>query len=258
MNKIFWEKGKVIRRINFSKEIIGFWLTTEDISKQIKIGQFIHIKINDTSNLILRRPFSIADVNNQEIFFIFRIVGKGTQLMSKLAKNDELDILGPLGKPIEIPKKENILILGGGLGIAPLHLLAKTLMENKKNLFILLGAKNKEELILKENFKKLNPYELIFYTEDGTYGKKGKVIDGIYPVIKKRRIEIVYTAGPIEMLRQIKLLLTKEKVKIYGFLEERMGCGVGLCCACVVPKKQGGYLHLCEEGPCLSLEEILL
>jgi len=258
MNKIFLEKGKIKQRINFSQEIIGFWVTAENISRHAKIGQFIHIKVADNTNLILRRPFSIADVKNQDLFFIFRVVGKGTLLMSKLSKNDELDILGPLGKPIEIPQEKNILILGGGLGIAPLYFLTKNLKKNRKNLFVILGAKNSKELILKEAFKKLKPEKLIFYTEDGTYGKKGKVPDSITLIFEEEKIDVVYTAGPIAMLKKVKLLLENKAIKVYGFLEERMACGVGLCYVCAVPKKDGGYFHLCEEGPCLSLKEIKL
>ncbi|MEO0096691.1 MAG: FAD-binding oxidoreductase [candidate division WOR-3 bacterium] len=257
MNKIFWEKVKIKEKINFSAKIIGFCLATENIAKNSKIGQFIHIKINEDKNLILRRPFSIADIENNDILFIFRIVGKGTFLLSKLNKDDELDILGPLGKPIEIPEEKDILILGGGLGIAPLYFLSKILLENKKNLFAIFGAKNSEELILKEKFEKLNLNRLIFYTEDGSYGKKGKVTDEISQITKEKEFKIAYCAGPIEMLRKIKLML-KEKIKIYGFLEERMGCGVGLCSVCAIPKNDGTYLHLCEDGPCLLLNEILL
>lgn len=257
MSKIFWEKTKIKEKIDFTDNIIGFWLITENISKNSKAGQFIHIKINESNNLILRRPFSIANVKNNELLFIFRIVGKGTFLLSRLNKNDEIDILGPLGKPIEIPKEKDILILGGGLGIAPLYLLSKTLLENKKNLFAIFGAKNSKELILKEKFEKLNFGRLIFYTEDGSYGKKGKVTDEIYQIIKEKKFKVVYCAGPKEMLRKIKSISDK-KIKIYGFLEERMGCGVGLCSSCVIPKNDGTYLHLCEDGPCLLLKEILL
>ncbi len=257
MNKIFWEKTKIKEKINFTDKIIGFWIITENIGKNSKAGQFIHIKIDESNSLILRRPFSIADVKNNEIFFIFRIVGKGTSLLSRLNKTDEIDILGPLGKPIEIPEEKDILILGGGLGIAPLYLLSKTLLENKKNLFALFGAKNSKELILKENLEKLNFKELIFYTEDGSYGKKGKVTDGISPITKEKKFKVIYSAGPKEMLKKIKLIFNK-KIKIYGFLEERMGCGVGLCSSCAVPKNDKTYLHLCENGPCLLLNEILL
>ncbi|MEO0088967.1 MAG: dihydroorotate dehydrogenase electron transfer subunit [candidate division WOR-3 bacterium] len=257
MSKIFWEKVKIKDKINFSENIIGFWLATENIAKNSRVGQFIHIKIDETANLILRRPFSITDVENDDILFIFRIVGRGTFLLSRLNKDDELDILGPLGKPIGIPEEKDILILGGGLGIAPLYFLSKTFLESKKNLFAIFGAKNNKELILKEKFEKLNFSRLIFYTEDGSYGMKGKVTDEIPQITKDKEFKIVYCAGPIEMLRKIKLML-KENIKIYGFLEERMGCGVGLCSACAIPKNDGTYLHLCEEGPCLLLNEILL
>ncbi|MEO0088216.1 MAG: dihydroorotate dehydrogenase electron transfer subunit [candidate division WOR-3 bacterium] len=257
MNGIFWEKVKIKKRIDFSDKIIGFWLTTEKIAKNSKIGQFVHIKIGDNYGFFLRRPFSIADREGDKIFFIFRVVGQGTFWLSKLKKDDELDILGPLGKPIEIPEEKDILILGGGLGIAPLYFLTKIFSNNKKELYVILGAKKKEELILKERFEKLNLKKLIFYTEDGSYGEKGKVSDGLTNILKEKEFKIVYSAGPIEMLRKIKFLL-KEEIKIYGFLEERMGCGVGLCAACAIPKKDGTYLHLCEEGPCLMLNEILL
>lgn len=257
MNKTFWEKTRIKKKIDFSKDIFGFWLITDNIGKYSKAGQFIHIKIDENSNLTLRRPFSIADIKNNEIFLIFRVVGKGTYLLSKLNENDEIDVLGPLGKPIEITEEKDILILGGGLGIAPLYLVSKTFLENKKNLFIVLGAKNVKELILRERFEKLKLSKLVFYTEDGSYGKKGKVTDEIPQIIKEKEFKIAYSAGPIEMLRKIKMML-KDKMKIYGFLEERMGCGVGLCSTCAVPKIDGTYLHLCEEGPCLLLDEILL
>ena len=225
-----------------------------------KPGQFIHLKINNASyDPLLRRPFSIFDINKKEksLTIIYKICGRGTRLMKDIKKGDEIDILENLGNGFNLKNKNTkIVLIGGGMGIAPLYLLAKKLYKNNK-LMVLLGAKNKQELDFMNNkFSKL-AVKVYKATIDGSLGFKGTVVDLLKELIKdKKEIGYLYGCGPTVMLKELKKIVINKNIKAEVSLEERMGCGIGACLSCTV-KTINGNMRACKEGPVFPLKEVI-
>jgi len=249
------ELSKVYKIEKLSPDIYSMWLVSPVIAKRARPGQFVQVQISDSIDPFLCRPLSIANVNKNKLRIIFRIIGKGTELLKDKKVDDSVYLLGPLGNQAELAKNKNVILCAGGVGIAPLLFLAKQLSKNNQ-LFLCFGAKNKKELILLDEFKQL--CETIFLTtEDGSKGTKGFVTDLLLAkLIPSPRPPILYAAGPFGMLKKIRSIVTN--IKIYGFLEERMGCGCGICFGCGVKKKDDGYLRVCTDGPVFDLSEIEL
>ncbi len=215
---------------------------TKDITKP---GQFINILID---GLFLRRPISVCDVNGNELTIIYKIVGKGTEKLSKMGKGS-LDILSGLGNGYDTSLSgDTPLLLGGGVGVPPLYLLAKTLIKEGKKPTVILGFNKKEEIFLYDEFKALG-IDVFVTTVDGSFGTKGFVTD------KAKELDYSYyfTCGPEPMLKAV-----YNTLKTSGQLsfEERMGCGFGACMGCSCETIFGNK-RICKEGPVLKKEEIL-
>lgn len=225
-----------------------------------KPGQFIHLKINsDSYDPLLRRPFSIFDLNSKKnlLTIIYKVCGKGTQLMKKLKKEDKVEVLESLGNGFSLNKKnENIILLGGGMGIAPLYFLAKEI-KDKNNIKVLLGANNQSKLnFLKNKFSKLE-IEVYNATMDGSLGFEGTVIELLNnKKINKDKIDYIYSCGPTKMLKELQSLVKNQNIEAEASLEERMGCGVGVCLSCTV-KTTNGNMRACKEGPVFPLKEVI-
>lgn len=246
-------QARLIRKTQLSPVIFAFDLESKTIANKAQPGQFVQVRINDSFDPFLRRPFSIAQVWLDTFRIIFRIRGKGTKILSQMKEEEHLDILGPLGRPIPPYKEQNVVMIGGGVGIAPLLFLAQKLAP-KNHLYLFFGARNRTELILQEDFKKLTK-NIAIISEDGSTGKKGLVTELlIAEELDKLKNLLVFACGPVAMLKALKKMLGF--VPIYGFFEERLGCGTGLCFGCAVKKRTGGYLRLCKDGPVVNLNEI--
>lgn len=206
-------------------------------------GEFINIKV---SNHFLRRPFSVADQEKDEIRVIYKIFGSGTEALSKVNVGDTLDCLTHLGQGFSFAKEENIYLIGGGIGIPPLYFLAKKLHKLGKKLTIILGFNEASELFLVNEFKALG--EVHIATRDGSEGEKGTVID----LLKGHTIEYFYAVGPTLMLKA----LVKEYQNGQVSLEERMGCGFGACMGCSIKTKTESQ-RVCKEGPVFDAKELL-
>ncbi|MGI6710574.1 MAG: dihydroorotate dehydrogenase electron transfer subunit [Bacilli bacterium] len=244
------KKEKVIVASNEKVALDIYKIVLEtSISKIAKAGQFIDINIGDKAHL-LRRPISISEVNGKFLTLYYKVVGFGTNKMSLLKKGEMLEILGPLGNGFPLVSKKSVLIIGGGIGIAPLLELAKNLsFEN--TITIVLGYQSKNQIYLEKELKKYG--KVIITTDDGSSGFKGNPLD----YIKKNNIdfETVYACGPLVML---KALDKTYKDKKQGFLsfEARMGCGVGICYGCAI-KTTKGNVRVCHEGPVFELGEVI-
>jgi dihydroorotate dehydrogenase electron transfer subunit len=217
-----------------------------DVSEITKPGQFVNIKLD---GLFLRRPISVNDVVGNELTIIYKVVGKGTELMSTM-KDGELDILTGLGNGYDVRLcGENPLLIGGGVGVPPLYMLAKQLISQGKKVSVILGFNTKEEIFFEDEFKKLGA-DVYVTTVDGSYGTKGFVTD----VMKNLdTYSYFYTCGPEPMLKAIYNTSTTEGQ--FSF-EERMGCGFGACMGCSC-KTIYGNKRICKDGPVLKKEEIL-
>jgi dihydroorotate dehydrogenase electron transfer subunit len=231
-------------------------LEAGEVAKKAKPGQFLHIKIDD--GLFLRRPFSLHRIHHSSIDILYQVVGKGTQTLSQKKRRAKLDILGPLGNGFEIKETRNQLLIGGGVGIAPLFALTEALIKTSTKICVIIGAKTKEMLLCVEDFAKLG-CDVVVATEDGTAGnKKGKATDILKDILLPLppRETTLYSSGPRKMLREVSRMANATLVSCQISLEEIICCGVGACLGCVIATITG-YKRVCSEGPVFTSDEIL-
>ena len=216
-----------------------------DVSDITAPGQFVNIKLD---GLFLRRPISVCDVTENTLTIIYKVVGKGTMQMSQLQKG-ELDVLTGLGNGYDLSVSgESPVLLGGGVGVPPMYLLAKRLIAEGKKVKVILGFNTAAELFYEQEFKSLGA-EVCVTTVDGSYGTKGFVTDAL----KDMEYTYFYTCGPEPMLKAV---YKASKTSGQMSFEKRMGCGFGACMGCSC-KTITGYKRICKEGPVMRKEEIL-
>ncbi len=216
-----------------------------DVSAITAPGQFINIKLD---GLFLRRPISVCDLDCESVTIIYKVVGKGTEQMSRM-KEGTLDVLTGLGNGYNTSVSGDApLLIGGGVGVPPMYLLAKKLIEENKKVTVILGFNTENEVFYEEEFRRLGAQ--VFVTcVDGSYGIKGFVTDAMCDL----SYTYFYTCGPEPMLKAIYRQCSTSGQ--FSF-EERMGCGFGACMGCSC-KTVTGYKRICKDGPVLRKEEIL-
>ena len=207
-------------------------------------GQFVNIQLQ---GLFLRRPISVCDVEGDILTIIYKVVGKGTEAMSKM-ESGPLDILAGLGNGYDLEVSgEHPVLLGGGVGVPPMYLLCKKLLAQGKKPTVILGFNKKEEVFYEAEFRALG-CDVLVTTVDGSYGIKGFVTDAL----KDLEYTYFYTCGPEPMLKAVyKASVTSGQMSF----EERMGCGFGACMGCSC-KTLTGYKRICKDGPVMRKEEI--
>ncbi len=225
------------------------------VSSMTMPGQFVHIKVSDSYEPLLRRPISICQIDQEASQFtvVYRAEGKGTMLLAEKEAGNLVDVLGPLGNgfsPDEVPPGGKALLIGGGIGIPPLLQLSRELNEKDVSVTHILGLRTGADVFYEELFKELG--ETIITTEDGLKGMKGFVTS----VKCTDDYDAVYTCGPTPMLKAVMHQYAGKKVFIS--LEERMGCGIGACFACVCKTPDDGYKKICSDGPVFRAEEVLI
>lgn len=217
--------------------------------EDMKPGQFVNIQIEGFS---LRRPISISSVDETTFTIVYKTVGDGTKRLAQMAEGQTLDIIGPLGSSYPLDIEENdVLIIGGGVGVPPLYELAKQYRRKGKHVYAVLGFQDKDSVFYEEEFRKLGCQTYIA-TMDGSYGTKGTVIDAI----REHEIpcDFVCACGPRMMLHAVEDCYTKG----YMSFEARMACGIGACMACVArDKKEADMYHrICKEGPVFPIGKV--
>ncbi|MFP4660922.1 MAG: dihydroorotate dehydrogenase electron transfer subunit [Halanaerobiales bacterium] len=234
-------------------------------------GQFFNLRFNNGRSYdpLLRRPLSVHDLNKKtgSILLLYRLVGRGTELLSKYKAGESLDILGPLGSGFDVSlEKKKILIIGGGMGIAPLYYLTKKLLadtgKSGNHLTILLGGNSKEDLgYFAERFEGIKTgidasleTDIRYTTIDGSLGEMGNVIE-LWEKLFRFDYDYLYTCGPVPMLVHVQELAGRYNIDGQVSLEERMGCGIGLCLSCVC-KTDKGNQRICKEGPIFPLQSV--
>lgn len=282
-----------------------------EIARIAKPGQFVHVRCGEGLDPLLRRPFSLHGIDRLAgtLSLLYRVVGKGTDRLSRRQEGDVLDVMGPLGQGFYLPgalcatkpgdevkspslSVNEAVVVGGGIGVAPLLPLIEDLMKQGIPVTVLLGARSVEDLLRLDAFIDTGA-KVIVATDDGSLGVQGTVVDllkewiiskniseGFNPASRFLDKACVYTCGPTPMLRAVWYLCTEHKVPLQVSLEERMGCGVGAClsCVCKVKKANPGNLHqhectpadelknnqkqewryarICQEGPVFWGEEV--
>ena len=216
-----------------------------DTSAITRSGQFVNIKLD---GFYLRRPISVCDRTDDELTIIYKVVGKGTEAMAAMTEGT-LDVLTGLGNGYDLScSGDRPLLLGGGVGVPPMYLLAKDLIAEGKQVTVVLGFNTASEIFYEEEFRALGA-KVFVTTVDGSYGQKGFVTDAM----KNIDYTYFYTCGPEPMLKAIFSASVTEGQLSF---EERMGCGFGACMGCSC-KTIYGNKRICKEGPVLRKEEIL-
>lgn len=215
-------------------------------------GQFLHMKMLDPS-LILRRPISIASINEDSCTILYKVVGKGTLDMTSYQVGDEIDVLGPQGNGFDLSfvnEGDEVLIIGGGIGVAPLYELGKDLKRRGAKPHFVLGFGSKEEMYYYKEFQALGPVTVT--TNDGSFGIEGHVGMGVNSLDIDPRA--VFACGPsaLNLYVQVKFEALEH---VYISLEERMACGIGACYACDTKKKDK---RICKDGPVFHRSEVEL
>lgn len=217
-----------------------------DTSDITNCGQFVNVLLD---GFYLRRPISVCDRVEGKLTLVYKVVGKGTEKMSRMQAGEKLDILTGLGNGYDLaPAGDKPLLLGGGVGVPPMYLLAKDLIAQGKKVSVILGFNTKDEIFYEDEFRALGA-DVTVTTVDGSYGIKGFVTDAM----KTMDYTYFYTCGPEPMLKAV--WNASETSGQFSF-EERMGCGFGACMGCSC-KTLTGNKRICKEGPVLRKEEIL-
>ena len=217
-----------------------------DVSAITAAGQFVNIQLD---GLYLRRPISVCDLSEDTVTIIYKVVGKGTEKMSATLPGEKLDVLTGLGNGYDLTLSgDKPVLLGGGVGVPPMYLLAKRLVAQGKEVKVILGFNTAGEVFYEQAFRELGA-EVTVTTVDGSCGVKGFVTD----VMKDMDYTHFYTCGPEPMLKAVyKTSITSGQMSF----EKRMGCGFGACMGCSC-KTITGYKRICKEGPVMMKEEIL-
>jgi len=249
---------------NLSGENFQITFPANEIAADAIPGQFVEISTGGTT--LLNKPISISDVSNnqhlsrdsqsnmpeEEMSIVIKNVGIGTKAISEFIPGDKVKIIGACGNGFPKPGAEAILV-GGGVGIPPLHFMAKYYPATK--FIAILGAGTKDDIVLEEEMKALGNVEVILTTDDGSKGSKGTVIPELKKVLDTKK-STIFTCGPKPMLEAIAKIGSEIDAPVYASLEAYMGCGIGVCMGCVVPTVHG-MERVCKEGPVFLAENIL-
>jgi len=253
--------GIVLSAQELAVDVFDMWIETE-IAKDAKPGQFIGVFTSKESNL-LPRPISICEVNEDKtaLRIVYRVVGKGTSEFSHYKAGRRIWVLGVLGNgyPLEEAEGKHALLLGGGIGIPPLVELAKQLrkQDGLTKITVSVGYRSKDLFLTEE----LSQYaDVLVATEDGSAGTKGNVMDAVRE--NKITPDIIYSCGPMPMLKAIKGYAEEAGIPAYISLEERMACGVGACLGCVCKTTHKDHhshvnnARICTDGPVFEAKEV--
>jgi dihydroorotate dehydrogenase electron transfer subunit len=252
-------KVPILSAVEAIKGVYLFRMEAPEIAQAAKPGQFVMVRC--AKETILPRPFSIHNVEGSQISLLLSVVGKGTGWLSLKKKGDTLDIFGPLGNGYTInPGSKNLLLVAGGLGIAPLRFLAERAAGLGKKVIIIMGAQSRDRLL------SVNPpqalynkgmlpasFQCVNATDDGSEGFKGLATQLIPHYLKN--IDQVFACGPEVMYKTMAQMPELKGKDVQLSLEIMMGCGVGVCYGCTIRTKNG-LKQVCKDGPVFGMEEI--
>ena len=259
MTRVHQLKAKILSVVEAIKGVYLFRLEAPEIAKAARPGQFVMVRCG--KDTILPRPFSVHSANGKEIALLINVVGKGTGWLSLKKKGEMLDIFGPLGNGYTISEKtKNLLLVAGGIGIAPLRFLAERAAEEGKKVTIIMGAKSRESLFPLNTPQRLYNIgmlpanvQCLTATEDGSEGFKGLATYLIPHYLKN--IDQIFACGPAAMYKTMAQMPELRGKDIQLSLEIMMGCGVGVCQGCAI-KTKNGLKQVCKDGPVFGMGEV--
>lgn len=265
--------GEVLSHKKYGEHYHSLTVVAPEIGGRVKPGQFVNVRCGDAGANILRRPFSVYRVHRRggwasTIEIVFDIQGPGTRYLSTYRTHSMLDIMGPLGRGFVLPERRaHCLLVGGGIGAAPLFFLADELRDEGHRVDVILGARSIDLLLNQIDARRLASVCRIT-TEDGSVGERGRVTDILKETMEKCETEVLYTCGPHPMLQAVSSICMEQGVPVQVAVEELMACGYGVCMTCVMPLKvpanargavgeDVAYARSCTEGPVFDGTQVI-
>lgn len=259
--RVMERSGIVVDNELLTDTLALLYVESPDIARTIKPGQFIHLAIPGLEAHILRRPFSVmmADAERGVLTILYQAVGTISSFMRLLREGMEVSLLGPIGKSWtetldSLP--DHALLIGGGVGAAPLYMLAELLTQKEVPFDLILGAKDKEGLVCLPHYTSLLTHEPLCTTDDGSYGRAGFTTQAAEELLDNNTYDYVACCGPEPMMKGISALTFAKGIPTYVSLERRMACGVGACLSCVVDTTSGKR-RACIDGPIFDASEVV-
>ena len=247
---MFLEDCIIIDNIQISDDKYLLRVKSKESYKYSKAGQFFMLK----SSTFLRRPISLHYIDNDVLEFYYQVKGEGTKYLSKLKKDDTINIQGPLGNGFDTSiQNKKVLIVAGGMGIAPIKLLIEKLINNN-SITLIMGGANESAIKIMQRFNTDN-IELYITTDDGSVGDKCNTVDKTKEILKEKSFDIIYTCVPTIMMIGLITVARENNLQCYASLEERMACGDNACLGCNIEIKnensENGYIlkKVCHDGP---------
>ena len=237
------------------------WLECAEIAAEARPGQFVMVGCGEDT--LLRRPLSVHQIDNGKLALLVNVVGKGTRWLSQRRKGDSLDLFGPLGNGFfPDPSSKNLLLVAGGIGVAPLCFLADAAVKQKAKVTLLMGASSAAHLLPEGNLTHglladgvlPSNIDIMKSTDDGSEGYKGLATDLIVDYVD--RADEIFACGPLPMYQAMAQMPELKNRPVQVSLEIMMGCGLGVCYGCTV-KTKAGLKQVCKDGPVFELQEIL-
>ena len=245
----------VIGNVRLNKRHFILELLAPEKFPLILPGQFAQALVEDSPSTFLRRPFSIhsVDFGKNTLRLLIQIKGPGTEHLSRLKAGDHLNLIYPLGNSFSLPSVKEVLLVGGGCGVAPLQFLAQFLNQNNIHPTILLGFRTKEEVSEIEDYSRFG--KVLVTTDDGTEGEKGLVVD--HSIFQRERLDFkkIYCCGPDAMMQAVAKIARMHRIDCEVSLENTMACGFGVCLCCITPTDKGNE-RVCVEGPVFNINRL--
>ena len=245
---------KTVEKMNDRHVLIK--LTHNQLLPEMQAGQFVEVRVDHSPDTFLRRPISInwVDREHNELWLLVAIVGQGTRQMAQLKAGELLNCVLPLGKGFTLPSSDNerFLLVGGGVGVAPLLFLGRQMRERGAMPTFLLGARSAKDLLQMEEFERTG--RVFVTTEDGTADHQGFVTH--HPMLENETFDRICTCGPTPMMRAVARYAQQKQTLCEVSLENMMACGIGACLCCV-EKKTEGNLCVCKDGPVFNAQKLV-
>ncbi|MDR0843884.1 MAG: dihydroorotate dehydrogenase electron transfer subunit [Tannerella sp.] len=248
---------KVVENERLHRDYSLLKLTADTALPEMRPGQFAEVRVEGSPETYLRRPISIhyVDRPKNELWLLIRLAGKGTLRMAEYRAGETVNLLLPLGNGFSIPPQDDapskLLLIGGGVGTAPLLYLGEALKSKEFAPQFLLGARSKEDVLQLEAFRQRGAVHVT--TEDGSLGEKGFVTQ--HSILREERFDRIYTCGPKPMMVAVAKYAAQEGIACEVSLENTMACGIGACLCCVERTKEG-HVCVCTEGPVFNINQL--
>lgn len=258
-------ESEIIEHLEMAPYTRKLVLDAPELAQSAQPGQFVHVLCGNLGDPLLRRPFSIHDADPEagRISLLYEIRGRGTALLAERSAGETLDLLGPLGTGFALPKPPGrpVLLVGGGVGVAPLCFLAHRIADavGCERVSVLIGARTKEMLLCVDRLSRLG-CDVRAATDDGTAGHHGFVTELLSQCIETSSLPLVYACGPMPMLAVVAGIVKAHGLKCQISTEAKMACGVGACMSCAIKVRSGEsfkYVRACDEGPVFDADEVV-